>query len=127
MPNTIPSLSSAFRLGRVLEELASINRKEVAIQTIRSCDASFDDGSILSVSHKEIELTKNQIFSYCSSIIPYLPGRLWKFFKDWMTLTLLAWDDWTYSNWALLHGAIAGLIEESMPNGTVWNCLQMGD
>ncbi len=126
MPNTIPSLSSAFRLGRVLEELASINRKEVAIHTIRSCDSSFDDESILSVSHKEVELTKEQVFSYCTSIIPYLPGKILEVFQRLDDSDPAGMGRLDVQQLGMLHGAIAGLIEESMPQRTVWNCLQMG-
>jgi len=126
MPEAIPSLSSAFRLGRVLEELASINRKYVAIQTIRSCDVDFAENSIASVSQKEIDLTRQKVNTFCDTLIPYIPGKLLEMFQRLDDSDPAGGGLIDVQQIGTLHAAIAGFIEEGMPRRTVWNCLQIG-
>jgi len=126
MPESIPSLTSAFRLGRMLEELASINRKHMAIQTIRSCDPEFQDSCVMSISQKEVELTKQELYPLCRSLMQYLPGKLLEILQklDESGPTGMGLVDAQQT--AILHCAVEGLIQESMARGTIWRCLQIG-
>ena len=126
MPMNLPSLTSAFHLGRVLEELGSINRKEVAIQSIRSCDPDFGEACVMSVSRSEVELTRQQIYPFCETLIPYLPGRLLVIFQRLDDSDPTGMGLMDVQQQGMLHAAVAGLIEETMPQRTVWRCLQIG-
>ncbi len=127
-PATDTSLhfTTAFRLGRILEELASINRKQVAIETIRSMDAGFENRSILSTPKSEIDLARQQIASLCVSLVPRVPGRLVEICQKIENSDPTGMGQLDVKQMGVWHAAAAGLIEETMPRRTLWNCLQMG-
>ena len=119
-------LASAFQLGRLVEELASINRKKAALNCLGKEEQPIRQESILSKSTDEIELSKESISTLIERNRKTLPPLLTQYLSKLEKSEESGLGNMDYEQLTLLHSAIAGVIEEAMPQGTVWHCLQAG-
>ena len=126
MQNSKIRLSSAFQLGRLVEELASINRKKAALNCLAKEQLEIHEESLLSKSTDEIEFSKASISTLIERNRKLLPPLLTNYLSKLEKSEESGLGNMDHEQLTLLHSAITGVIEESMPQGTTWHCIQAG-
>ena len=119
-------LLSAFQLGRLVEELASINRKKAALNCLTEEQHQIKEENLFSKSIDEIEFSKASISTLVERNRKLLPPLLTHYLSKLEKSEESGLGNMDYEQLTLLHSAITGVIEESMPQGTTWHCLQAG-
>lgn len=126
IPQSRPQLSSAFRLGRLIEELASINRKKIALSLLNKEESTIQDERIISKSSDEIEFNEDSIGTLLERMHQLLPQQFTDLIQKIEKAERSGLGNMDLQQQSLLHAAIAGLFEEGMARGTTWHCVQAG-
>jgi len=123
MKSTEVHLISAFKLGRILEEKASNNRRNYTFAQLNREQIDIDLEELVTLPQDEIQLSQKPMDHYHDEIKSRIPDRLSKII---LRLQKSVGEGLDAQNEFVIHAAIAGLIEESMTKGAVWNCIQLG-
>jgi uncharacterized alpha-E superfamily protein len=128
MKPTHTHLNMAFRLGRAMEERASVHRRHLACERIHTFPAGRNPENQADryPDVQEVLLESESLVELSSPFQPRLPSSLMHWLSRMESHDKKGYGSMDPETLMLLHAATAGCMEESTRRGSTWNCIQLG-